>query len=367
MSQETETPPPGPPAAPAGPDLRSSVDEHREAFERLREAVARRIVGQDGVVREILVAILAEGHCLIIGVPGLAKTLIVSTIAELLSLGWKRIQFTPDLMPTDITGATIISDEGAAERGYRFLKGPIFSNVILADEINRTPPKTQAALMEAMEERQVTAGGVRFEMERPFFVLATENPIEQQGTYPLPVSQIDRFMFNVLIDYPSQKEEFEVLRLTTSSYRVEMGPLLSKDVILRAIAAARRVEVPEPLLHYATRIIRRSRPADPSAPDFVREWLAWGGGPRAVQALIRGSKAHALLSGRAVVEAEDIHRVLAPTLRHRMVLSYHAEAEGIKPDSIIERILRGMPDGLYRPEEPSQKKVGLIARLLGRS
>ena len=363
MSQETE-------AAPrTGPetDLPREVAEHREAFGRLREAAARRIVGQRAVVEELLMAILAEGHCLIIGVPGLAKTLMVSTIADLLSLGFKRIQFTPDLMPSDITGATIISEEAGSERGHKFLKGPIFSNVILADEINRTPAKTQAALMEAMEERQVTAAGMRFELERPFFVLATENPIEQEGTYPLPVSQTDRFMFNVLIDYPTHSEEFEILRLTTSSYQVRLGALLDREAILRAIAATRRVEIPERLVGYATRIIRRSRPADPSAPDFVKDLLAWGGGPRAIQALLRGAKAHALLSGRAAVEPEDIHRVIGPTLRHRLILSYHAEAEGIRPDSIIERILLGMPEGLYRPEAPKmEKKASLFSRLFGR-
>jgi MoxR-like ATPase len=358
---------------PGSPDLTGrepvtarEAEEHAAAFRRLRESVARRIVGQDEVVREVLMAILAEGHCLIIGVPGLAKTLIVSTIADALSLLFRRIQFTPDLMPSDITGATIISQEPAGDRGYQFLRGPVFANVLLADEINRTPPKTQAALMEAMEERQVTAGGARLPLERPFFVLATQNPIEQEGTYPLPVSQTDRFMFNVLIDYPSEEEEFEILELTTSAYRAHLDPVLDREEILLAIAAARRVAISESLVNYAARVVRRTRPADPSAPPFVREWLSWGAGPRAVQAIILGAKAGAILSGRPAVEPEDIHGVILPTLRHRVLLSYHAEAEGVIPDAVIERILEGMPDGLYRKAMPKVRKAGLIGRLFGR-
>ncbi len=339
--------------------------EHRDAFQRLRTALARRIVGQEEVVTELLMAILAEGHCLIIGVPGLAKTLMVSTIAELLSLKFKRIQFTPDLMPSDITGASILSEEGSGQREYHFLKGPIFANVILADEINRTPPKTQAALMEAMEERQITAGGRRFPLERPFFVLATQNPIEQDGTYPLPVSQTDRFLFNVLIDYPETEEEFEILQRTTSSYSSSFEPLLDREMIKRATLAARRLEISNRLIDYATRLVRRSRPADPEASEFVREWIAWGGGPRAVQSLILGAKAHALLSGRQAVEPDDIHRVFKPTLRHRLILNYHAEAEGIQPDFVIENILESMPDGYYRKPE-KKSKSGFLARLLRR-
>jgi len=359
-------PSPGAPS-PNGP-LRREIEELGGAFTRLREAVARRIVGQERVVEELLTAILAEGHCLIIGVPGLAKTLIVSTIAELISLRFKRIQFTPDLMPSDITGATIIAEEGERrERGYQFLKGPIFANVILADEINRTPPKTQAALMEAMEERQITAAGRRFPLERPFFVLATQNPIELEGTYTLPVSQTDRFMFNALIDYPGPEEEFKILQLTTSSYRVELKPILEGETILRAIATARRVEIEDRLIDYATRIVRSSRPSDAASPDFVKEWLAWGGGPRAVQSLIRGAKARALLYGRPAVEPEDLHEVLAPTLRHRLILNYHSEAEGLEPDAIVERILEWMPDGLYRkPARATTRRKGRLFRLFRR-
>ncbi len=299
--------------------------------------------------------------------PGLAKTLMIRTLADSMTLSFNRVQFTPDLMPSDITGATIISEEGGGDRGYRFLKGPVFANVILADEINRTPPKTGAALMEAMEERQVTAGGQRFPLDRPFFVLATQNPIEQEGTYPLPVSQIDRFMFNVLIDYPSADEEFEILQRTTSAYASAIEPVVDRPTILRGIAAARRVSVPDRLVDYATRIVRRTRPADASSPDFVRESLAWGAGPRAVQAILLGAKAHALLAGRPEVAAEDIHAVVAPTLRHRMLLGYHAEAEGVQPDAVIERILDGMPDGLYRrPATSARQRPGVLGRLFGK-
>jgi len=342
------------------------IEKHGKAFRRIHEEVARRIVGQERVVDELLMAILAEGHCLIIGVPGLAKTLIVSTIAELLSLQFKRIQFTPDLMPSDITGATIITQEADLDRDYKFLRGPIFANVILADEINRTPPKTQAALMEAMEERQITAGGKQFPIQRPFFVLATQNPIEQEGTYPLPVSQMDRFLFNILIDYPSCEEEQEILERTTSSYSATFEPVLDRESILEAIVAVRQVQIPDHLVDYATRIVRRSRPANPEAPEFVKEWLSWGGGPRAVQAMILGAKARALLSGRPEVEPDDLHRVLPATLRHRILLNYEGEAEGIEPDSVIEKILESMPDGHYKKAQ-SDTKVGFLARLFGQS
>ena len=346
----------------------SEIAELAGVFDKLRAAVHQRIVGQQAIVEEILTAILSEGHCLIIGVPGLGKTLIVSTIAELLSLQFKRIQFTPDLMPSDITGATIISEGGESrERGFQFLKGPIFANVVLADEINRTPPKTQAALMEAMEERQVTAGGHRHALDRPFFVLATQNPIELEGTYPLPVSQTDRFLFNCLIDYPESQEEFRLLQLTTSSYRADLSPLVDREALLRAIAAARKIDISDRLIDYASRIVRASRPGDPSAPGFIKEWLAWGGGPRTVQSLIVGSKSHALLRGSPKVEPEDIHRILAPTLRHRLILSYHAEAEGIEPDFVVRRLLESMPDGLYRPPAPVEPRKGLVARWRARA
>ena len=358
------SPPVGAAAArgPLTPAEKQEIEKHGEAFERLRAGVRQRIVGQDQVVDELLTAILAEGHCLIVGVPGLAKTLIVSTIAELLSLSFKRIQFTPDLMPSDITGATIVSQEaGAQDRGFHFLRGPIFCNVVLADEINRTPPKTQAALMEAMEERQITAAGRRFPLDRPFFVLATQNPIEQEGTYPLPVSQMDRFLFNVLIDYPDAREEFEILQLTTSSYRAQLTPVLERQAILDAVAAARRIAVDDALIDYAARLVRASRPADSSDPDFVREWLAWGGGPRAIQSLLAASRAYALLRGRPAVEKADIDRLVAPTLRHRIILNYHSEAEGIQPDTVVDRIREKVSAGISGVSVPRRKK-GFLAR-----
>jgi len=330
-------------------DDRFRVQEYGETFQTIREAIGRRIVGQENVIEELLLALLAEGHALIVGVPGLAKTLLVSTVSDILSLKFKRIQFTPDLMPSDITGATIIGDDGMqGDRALRFLHGPIFANILLADEINRTPPKTQAALMEAMEERQVTAGGKRHVLERPFFVLATQNPIEQEGTYPLPVSQLDRFLFNIVIDYPAFDEEFEVLELTTSTYEAELGYLLDRDRILEAIELARRIEVSEDLVDYATRIVRRTRPGEPDAPDFVREWVSWGGGPRAVQSVILGAKSRALLNARTSVNDEDIHRVVFPSLRHRVLLNYHGEAEDLDTDEVIEKVLLTMPDGRYQ-------------------
>lgn len=338
-----------------GTEDRRRIREFGEHFRELRDQVGRRIVGQDTVIEELLIVMLSEGHALIVGVPGLAKTLLVSTIAELLSLKFKRIQFTPDLMPSDITGATIIgADSLDGDRRLRFLRGPVFANILLADEINRTPPKTQAALMEAMEEGQVTAAGQRHKLERPFFVLATQNPIEQEGTYPLPVSQLDRFLFNIDIDYPDFDEEFEVLQLTTSTYITALKCLIEREGIIEALDLARRIDVPGTLLDYATQIVRRTRPGEAEAPDFVREWVSWGGGPRAVQAILMGAKSRALLNARDEVTDEDIHRVVFPALRHRVLLNYHGEAEGKKTDDVIEEVLLSMPGGRYRKDEPTQ-------------
>ena len=337
-----------------------------ETFRRIRGEIARRIVGQNEVVTQLLVALLAEGHALIIGVPGLAKTLLVSSLAELLSLEFKRIQFTPDLMPSDITGASIITDGGGAQdRGWRFLRGPIFANIVLADEINRTPAKTQAALMEAMEERQVTAAGRRLKMERPFFVLATQNPIDQEGTYALPVSQTDRFLLSIAIDYPSAEEEFEILERTTSAYESSLAPILDRAAVLAAIAASKRIAVAEDIVGLATRIVRRTRPLDPLAPPFVRDELAWGAGPRGVIALLDGARALALLDGRFEATREDIFGIARPALRHRLILSYAAEAEGIAPDTIVQRILE--LEGFPKEERPAEKpRRGWLRSLLRR-
>jgi MoxR-like ATPase len=331
--------------------------------EELRAQLRRRIVGQDEVTTLIFAAILAEGHCLLVGVPGLAKTLLISSFAELLSLSFKRLQFTPDLMPSDITGTTVIRDDGTGRRDFHFQKGPIFANIVLGDEINRTPPKTQAALMEAMEERQVSVAGSRVPLNRPFFVLATQNPIEQEGTYPLPVSQLDRFLFSLIMDYPQEAEEYRMVLLTTSTYSSSLEMVLDREPLLEMLDVARRIEVNEKLLDYASRIVRGTRPSSREAPPFIKEYIAWGAGPRATQSLLAGARAMALMAGRDHVLAEDIHRVALPTLRHRIILRYHAQAEGIQPDDIVMRLLRSLPDGLYAEAPPRRPAGGFLARL----
>jgi MoxR-like ATPase len=320
---------------------RSFIESTGDRVTQLRQGLAQRIVGMEGPIEELLCAVLAQGHSLLVGVPGLAKTLLVSSLAESLSLDFRRIQFTPDLMPTDITGTTVIGrDPDSGERKFIFSKGPIFSNLVLADEINRTPPKTQAALMEALEERQVTCAGTRYPLPQPFFVLATQNPIEQEGTYPLPVAQLDRFMFMIQVDYPSFEDEYEIMRRTTSSYTSDLKSLFSRDEIVRLHDLARRIEVPESLIRFAMELTRRTRQESGTAPAFVREWLAWGGGPRATQYLILGAKARALLQGRAMATEGDLRTIAAPVLRHRIMLSYHAEAEDLVPDEVIMELLQ---------------------------
>jgi len=338
-------------------DERANVERYAEILRGLRTRLAAKIVGQEHVVTQVLASILSEGHCLIVGVPGLAKTLLISSVADLLTLQFKRIQFTPDLMPNDITGATLIRDDDEGVRGFHFLRGPIFANVILADEINRTPPKTQAALMEAMEERQVTASGRRAPLPRPFFVLATQNPIEQEGTYPLPVSQLDRFQQTILIDYPSDDEEFRIVQMTTSAYGCDLEPLLTHEDVVEAIALVSRIAVPARLVDYASRLVRCTRPDSGSAPQFVRESISWGAGPRAIQALVAGARALAFLAGRTEATADDLHGVVFSTLRHRLVRTYHAEAEGIDVDDIVRRVLLSMPDGIYHEPEPERPRT----------
>ena len=329
------------------PLTRQDLDTIAGTGERVRALKAqlhKKVVGLDGPIEDLLCSVLAQGHTLLVGVPGLAKTLLIQTLAASMSLDFRRIQFTPDLMPSDITGATgITQDAATGERRFVFSPGPIFANVVLADEINRTPPKTQAALMEALEERQVTAGGKKYELPRPFFVLATQNPIEQEGTYQLPVAQLDRFMFMVNVDYPSFDEEYEVMRLTTSSYAAELQPLFSLEEVQRLSELTRRIRVPDELIRYAMRLTRRSRSQSGGAPAFVREWLTWGGGPRATQYLLLGAKARALLAGRPEAEAGDVRAVAHPVLRHRIMLSYHAEAESIDPDEVITELLESTP------------------------
>ncbi len=316
----------------------------QEAKERITEQLSQVIVGQKDVIEELLISLFSRGHCLLEGVPGLAKTLMISTLARTLNLSFSRIQFTPDLMPADITGTEIIEENrstGARER--RFLEGPIFSHIILADEINRTPPKTQAALLEAMQERQTTVGRVRHPLSDPFFVLATQNPIEQEGTYPLPEAQQDRFMFKVFVDYPNFEEEFEVARRTTAIQTDSIEPVMSAEEILQLQRMVREVPVTDHVIRYALSLVRQTRLRSPGTPDFIEEMLSWGAGPRAVQFLILGGKTRALLHGRTHVSTDDIQALAKPVLRHRLVVNFAAESDGVTPDDVIERLLSVTP------------------------
>jgi MoxR-like ATPase len=327
-----------------------AVERLQRAFDQLRRELAKVIVGQDGVIEELLIAMFCRGHALLVGVPGLAKTLLVSTLARTLGLGFNRIQFTPDLMPADITGTDVIkSDQQTGDRQMVFLKGPIFANVILADEINRTPPKTQAALLEAMQEHHVTAGGRTYQLEEPFFVLATQNPIEQEGTYPLPEAQLDRFMFNIQVGYPSEQEEFEIVRRTTMPLREDIGQVLSRDDILMLQDLVRRVPVADHVIRYALQLTRSTRraPGVAAPPEFVEEFIDFGAGPRASQYLILGGKARALLKGRTYVSTEDIRALALPVLRHRLVTNFAAEAEGITTENIVGRLIEQIPRQQY--------------------
>ncbi len=326
-------------------DDREAISRLKEAHEKIRAEIGKRIVGQDKVVEELLLAIFARGHCILEGVPGLAKTLLVSTLADSLSLSFNRIQFTPDLMPADITGTEVIQeDKATGSRTFKFMQGPVFANVILADEINRTPPKTQAALLEAMQERQVTVGGDRHPLPEPFFVLATQNPIEQEGTYPLPEAQQDRFMFKIKVTYPSWEEEREVVKTTTADLETEMESVLDAEGMLACQHAVRRVPVADHVVDYAMRIVRQTRVGEANIPGFITENVSWGAGPRACQYLVLGGKARAALDGRNAVSCEDIRAVAAPVLRHRILTNFAAESAGITTDSIIERILDETPD-----------------------
>ncbi len=309
---------------------------------RIETELAKVIVGQRAVIEQIMIALLAGGHCLITGAPGLAKTLLVKSIAQIFHLKFQRIQFTPDLMPADITGTEILQDTGTG-RQMTFVRGPVFANMILADEINRTPPKTQAALLEAMQEHQVTASGVRHVLQEPFFVLATQNPIEMEGTYPLPEAQLDRFMFNVVMDYLPEDDEVKVVAQTTSGRPAPIEPLFTGEDVLQFHDLVRKVPVAEEMVRYAVQIASLSRPNQPGTPDFVNDWVSWGAGTRAAQFLILGAKARALIRGRAHVTAEDIQELGAPTLRHRILLNYRAEAEGIRVDDVVKRLFAAAP------------------------
>ena len=321
---------------------RETVERLIAGRARIKSELDKAIVGQQEVIEQILIALFSGGHCLITGAPGLAKTLLVKSLAQIFHLKFQRIQFTPDLMPADITGTEILQETGEG-RKMLFVRGPVFANMILADEINRTPPKTQAALLEAMQEHQVTAGGVRHILEEPFFVLATQNPIEMEGTYPLPEAQLDRFMFNVVMDYLPEHDEVAVVTRTTSETRANIEPLFTGEDVIRFNSIVRKVPIAEEIVRYAVRLAAASRPGQVGSADFINEWASWGAGTRAAQFLVLGGKARALLQGRAHVTAEDIRKLAEPTLRHRILLNYRAEAEGITVHEVIRRLLEIIP------------------------
>jgi MoxR-like ATPase len=317
------------------------IEKLREAHKKLRKEIGKVIVGQEKVLDELLMAIFCRSHALLMGVPGLAKTLMVSTLAQALDLSFKRIQFTPDLMPSDITGSEVIQDDPVTrERMFKFLPGPLFANIVLADEINRTPPKTQAALLEAMQERKASIGGTDHPMRNPFFVLATQNPIEQEGTYPLPEAQLDRFLFLIKVDYPTDEEEELIMRQGTSDTKVKVEPVLNAEDIIGLQQIVRRVPVSDKVFQFAKRITRLSRPGTPEAADFVQKWLTWGAGPRASMNLILASKAHALLRGSNHVAGDDVVAVATPILRHRLILNFAAQSEGLTIDEVIRQLVK---------------------------
>ncbi|MCH7690624.1 MAG: MoxR family ATPase [candidate division Zixibacteria bacterium] len=318
----------------------TAVEQLHTAHQKIIREIGKVIIGQEKVIELLLISLLSSGHSLLIGVPGLAKTLLISTLANALNLKFSRIQFTPDLMPADITGTEIIEeDHTTGKRQFKFVKGPVFGNIVLADEINRTPPKTQAALLQAMQEHEVTAAGNTYKLDEPFFVLATQNPIEQEGTYPLPEAQLDRFMFNIMVDYPSGAEEQEIVKSTTAVPDYQLSKVLSPEEIIGFQQLVRRVPVSDHLIEYAVDLVRATRPPDKSAPDFIKNWVNWGAGPRASQYLILAAKTKAILDGRPTPGAEDVRFAAYPVLRHRIVTSFNAEADGIDTNEIIRRIL----------------------------
>ena len=321
-------------------DVLQEFAQHRRL---MQDELQKVIIGQDAVIEQLFAAIFTRGHCLLEGVPGLAKTLMVSTLARILDIGFKRIQFTPDLMPSDITGTNVLEEDDEGRRNFRFVQGPVFTNILLADEINRTPPKTQAALLQAMQERQVSIGQTTYDLPDPFFTIATQNPIEQEGTYPLPEAQLDRFMFNIKIDYPSVDEEEKILAATTRNEQPEVNKVLSGKAIVNLQKLVGSVAVSEYIIKYVSRLVRATRPKDPSAPDFVRELVDWGAGPRAGQFLIHGGKALAAMEARFSVAVEDIQKVAMPVLRHRISTNFQAQAEGMTNEDVIDRLLQVVP------------------------
>ncbi|MBI1832746.1 MAG: AAA family ATPase [Planctomycetes bacterium] len=332
----------------------SAIAELRENLRALTEQLGKVIIGQETVIEQLLIGLCSRGHCLLVGVPGLAKTLLVSSLAKILDMSFKRIQFTPDLMPADITGTDILQDDpDTHRRKFVFLPGPLFANMILADEINRTPPKTQAELLEAMQEYHVTAGGQTYPLPRPFFVLATQNPIEQEGTYPLPEAQLDRFMFQIAVSYPSRDEELTIMKQTTTGKAAELVHVMSADKIMRLQDLVRQVLVADHVFQYAADLVRATRPKEPGVPKFLPELVAWGAGPRASQYLILAGKARAMLYGRLHVTTADIKEIAYPVLRHRLITTFHADAEGITTDHIIEKLLSTIP----LPQEAAAERV----------
>lgn len=316
------------------------VGKLSEAKNSILQQIKKVIVGQEKVIEEVLICLFSKGHCLLIGVPGLAKTLLIESISKILDLEFKRIQFTPDLMPSDITGTEVIEEDAVTgKRNFRFIKGPVFANIVLADEINRTPPKTQSALLQSMQEYKVTVGGQTYPIPVPFFVLATQNPIEHEGTYPLPEAQLDRFFFNILINYPSKKEEIEIVKTTTGNYETILHKVLSSKEILKLQEIVRKVPASDYVINYAVNLVTAMRPKENNSPDFIKEMINWGAGPRASQSLIVGAKARAILNGRLSASVEDVFAIAHTVLRHRVVLSFKAEADGITSDNIIDKLL----------------------------
>jgi MoxR-like ATPase len=352
-----------PAAAPDAEIDLAALGRLREAHQRMVSELARVVVGQQAVLRELVISLLAGGHCLIVGVPGLAKTLMVRSLADTLGLSFNRVQFTPDLMPADIIGTEVIQeDRSTGVRELRFLKGPVFANVVLADEINRTPPKTQAALLEAMQEHQVTVGGQRHALPEPFFVLATQNPIEQEGTYPLPEAQQDRFMFEVRIDYPTEDEEFQIVRQTTTGSRLPVRQVLSQAELQSLQQIVRDLPVADHVIRYALAIVRLTRRDKGDVPEFVQQYIRWGAGPRAGQCLILGAKAHAALNGREHAGIDDVRSVAPAVLRHRIITNFNAEADGVNPDEIVRRLIEAVPiDG------SASGRLKELARMLRRA
>ena len=325
-------------------DFDEFLEKFRKHRDLMTEELHKVIVGQDAVIEQILAAIFTGGHCLLVGVPGLAKTLLVSTIARILDVKFKRIQFTPDLMPSDITGTTVLEETDTGARNFRFVEGPVFTNVLLADEINRTPPKTQAALLQAMQEHEVTIGQTTYPLPDPFFVIATQNPIEQEGTYPLPEAQLDRFMFNIKVDYPTLAEEEQILGSTTSGEKPEIRKVLSAKAIQFLQKQINQIQATPLTINYIARLVRATRPSDPSAPEFVKELVDWGAGPRAGQYLIAGARAVAAMDGRPSITVKDVRRIAVPVLRHRLATNFQAQAENMRSEDVIERLLVEVPE-----------------------